>query len=65
MNNYIVYIILNLTGIYLIIKWLSYQIKDYRSLQNKIDFFRFKRFRFLIIVLAILLVPLSIVNLTP
>jgi len=64
MHNYIVYIVLDLIGLVLIIKWAIFQVKEYKLLKNKLDFFRFRRFKFFVIAMVILLVPLIVINLT-
>jgi len=64
MYNNIVYIFLDIIGLILIIKWLRFQIKEYKLLENKLEFFRFGRFKFFIIAMIILLIPLLVINLT-
>lgn len=64
MYDYLVHILLDLIGILLIFKWLRIQIREYRSLKNKADFFQLKRIRFFVLVMVILLIPLIVVNFT-
>ena len=64
MYNNIVYIFLDIIGLILIIKWMRFQIKEYKSLENKLEFFRFGRFKFFIISMVILLIPLIVINFT-
>jgi RsiW-degrading membrane proteinase PrsW (M82 family) len=59
------FIILDLIGVFLIIKWLAVQIKEYKQIANKSEFFRLKRFRFILLFCLIFFIPLLIVNFTP
>ena len=51
-------------GLVLLVKWIKYQIMDYRALTNKKVFFSIDRFKYLILTLLFVLVPLLTVNYT-
>lgn len=57
-------IVLNIIGFFLIIKWFRNHSKDYKDLENKLDFFKFKRFRSVLISSIVILIPILIVNFT-
>ena len=65
MYDYLVHILLDLVGIILIFKWMRIQIREYRTLENKAEFFKFKRIRFFVLVIVILLIPIMVINFTP
>jgi RsiW-degrading membrane proteinase PrsW (M82 family) len=56
--------ILNFIGYILIIKWLKIQSKEFKALKNKKAFFKFKRFKLVLISLFVILTPLILVNYT-
>jgi len=56
--------ILNFIGYILIIQWLKIQSKEFKALKNKKAFFKFKRFKLLLISLFVILTPLILVNYT-
>jgi len=62
MQQNVIYLLLNIIGIILFIKWVINQVKDYRSLEHKLLFFSFQRFKYLIIALIIIATPLLLVN---
>jgi RsiW-degrading membrane proteinase PrsW (M82 family) len=57
-------IALNIIGFVLIIKWFRNHVKDYKSLENKLHFFRIKRFKSILISSIIIIIPILIVNFT-
>ncbi len=57
-------IALNIIGVILIIKWFRNHVKDYKSLENKLHFFRIKRFKSVLISSIIIIIPILIVNFT-
>lgn len=54
--------ILNIIGVILIFKWFKNQIKDLRELKS--SYFKFRRFKSIVIALVIIAIPLLIVNFT-
>jgi len=57
-------IVLNTIGFILIIKWFKNHSKDYKNLDNKLQFFRIKRFKSILISVLIISIPIIIVNFT-
>jgi RsiW-degrading membrane proteinase PrsW (M82 family) len=64
MSQDLTYLGLNIIGFILIIKWFKEQIRDYKSIESKQDFFVFKRFQSVFYVLMILTIPLLLINYT-
>ncbi len=64
MEQSLTHIILNLIGLILIFKWFKHQYYDYKLLKGKSAFFRFKRFKSILLALFIIGVPLVVINYT-
>ncbi len=57
-------LVLNIIGFILIIKWFRNHLKEYKELTNKLDFFKFNRFKSVIITAILVLLPLIFINFT-
>jgi len=57
-------ILLNIFGITLIVKWFKNEVKDYKVLNSKTNYFKFKRFKYLILSAFLIGIPLLVVNFT-
>jgi RsiW-degrading membrane proteinase PrsW (M82 family) len=60
MVNYV----LDFVGLILILKWFKFQITDYKSLTNKSDYFTIDRFKYIIVTIIVVSIPLLVVNFT-
>ncbi len=61
----VVYIILDLIGIFLFFKWVKLQHTAYKTTSSKSNFFTLHRFKPILLFVSIILIPIIIVNLTP
>jgi len=57
-------IVLNIIGFILIFKWFKNSISDYKALSKKLDFFKIKRFKSIIVTFLMISIPILIVNFT-
>lgn len=55
---------LNIVGLILIIKWFKNHFSDFKGLNNKVDFFKFNRFKSVLITGTLIVLPLIFVNFT-
>ena len=64
MQQNVIFLLLDVIGVILIFKWVLQQFKDYIASTNKLDFFSFKRFKSLFLVILLLGIPLVVINTT-
>ncbi len=64
MTQKVTYFLLNILGFILIVKWFIQQVKDYKSLDQKVRYFSFKRFKYILLALIIISLPLLLINFT-
>jgi RsiW-degrading membrane proteinase PrsW (M82 family) len=57
-------ILLNIIGLLLVIKWFRQQFKDYKNFSSKTDYLRLKRFKNILLVAFIIIIPILIINFT-
>ncbi len=55
---------LNILGFILIVKWFKNHFLDYKTLKNKLHFFKLKRFQSTIISFFVIIIPILVINLT-
>lgn len=58
------HIILNIIGLILIIKWIRQQFNDYMTITNKTSFFKFGRFKNILLASFVIISPIALINLT-
>ncbi len=64
MQQNVVFLLLDIIGLGLLVKWSYLQVKAYKITANKKVFFSFKRFKFPLLILVIISIPLLLVNST-
>lgn len=64
MQQNVIFLLLDIIGLGLLIKWCYLQVKIYRKLPNKTSFFNYKRFKFPLFILAIVGIPILLINTT-
>ena len=64
MQQNVIFLLLDVIGVILIFKWILQQFKDYIASTRKLDFFSFKRFKSLFLVILLLGIPLVVINTT-
>lgn len=64
MQQNVIFLLLDVIGVILIFKWILQQFKDYMASTNKLYFFSFKRFKSLLLIVALIGLPLLIINTT-
>ncbi len=64
MQQNVIFLLLDVIGLILIFKWLLQQFNDFTNSTNKIDFFSFRRFKSLLLVVVLIGTPLLIINTT-
>ena len=64
MQQNVIFFILNIIGLGLILKWISYQLRAFFTFKDKKKFFTFKRFKFVGIILILVTIPILLVNKT-
>ena len=64
MDLSVTHLLLNAIGIVLIAKWIKQQFVDYKTIQNKSDYFSFKRFKNIGFVFLVIFTPIFLINFT-
>jgi len=64
MQQNVIFLLLDVIGVILIFKWILQQSRDFTASTNKIDFFGFKRFKSLVLVVVLIGIPLLLINTT-
>lgn len=64
MQQNVIFLLLDVIGVILIFKWILQQFKDYTVNTSKLNFFSFKRFKSLFLVVLLIGIPLVVINTT-